>query len=484
MPKVRQSVPAAPVEAFTRLRAELDLPAGFGPEVEQAAATAAAAGPLDGAAVGRVDLGHVPFVTIDPPGSRDLDQALHLESRGSGLRVWYAIADVAAFVRPGDPVDLEARERGRTVYLPDGTVPLHPRVLSEGAASLLPDVDRPAVVWQVDLDADGAVVAHDLRRATIRSRARLTYDEAQTASAAPGSVAALLLELGRRRQELEWRRGGISLGLPDVRVELVDGRPHLRLRQQLPIEEANAQLSLLVGIVAADDLVTGGVGILRTLPDPRADDVDELRADARALGAPWPSEIDVATFLRTLHAARARDAALLVSATRTLRGAGYQALGPDVLPQRHGAVAAHYAHVTAPLRRLVDRYAHEVLLALHADVPVPQEVLLVLPTLPGAMDRGSGRAGAAERATTDLAEAVLLSSRVGERLRAVPVRKRGDEVEVRVVDPPVVATVRGHAPLGVEVTVRVASVDVPGRRIELVLDDGSAGRDGHGGRSG
>lgn len=465
MPAARQTVPAAPAAAFARLRAELDLPGPFPPAVRRAAEEAAAAGPR-GDHEDRTDL---PLVTIDPPGSRDLDQALHVEHRGRGLIAWYAIADLAAFVRPGDPVDREARARGRTVYLPDGTVPLHPRVLSEDAASLVAGQRRPALLWRVELDEDGAVTGHQLRRAWVRSRAQLDYATAQRATATPGSTAAALLELGRRRQEQEWRRGGISLDLPDQRVDLVEGVPRVRLRRQLPIEQANAQLSLLVGSVAARIMVAAGRGVLRTLPTPRDEHVADLRADAHALGAPWPADVDHATFLRTLHASTPRDAALLVRATRVLRGAGYLTLGDGVEPVEHGAVASHYAHVTAPIRRLVDRYAHEVLLAVVAERAVPDEVAAVLPALPRWMDVGGGRASAAERATTDLAEAVLLSDRVGETLRAVPVRHRDGWTEVRVVDPPVIGRVDGTPPLGTEVAVRVAEVDVEQRLVRLAV---------------
>src|SRR3954454_6735861 len=83
----------------------------------------------------RVDL---PFVTIDPPGARDLDQAMHLERRGEGHRVRYAIADPGSFIAPGGPLDRETHARGVTVYAPDAKAPLHPQVLSEGAGSLLP----------------------------------------------------------------------------------------------------------------------------------------------------------------------------------------------------------------------------------------------------------------------------------------------------------------------------------------------------------
>src|SRR5579885_1766844 len=148
---MRTSVPpVADIDVpLAALRAELKLPSVFPPDVlaEAAAATWDASG--------RVDSRDLELVTLDPAGSRDLDQAFLIERRGDGHRVHYAIADVAAFVRAGGLVDAEAHQRGETVYLPDGRVPLYPPSLSEGAASLLPGEDRPAVLWQLDLDADG-----------------------------------------------------------------------------------------------------------------------------------------------------------------------------------------------------------------------------------------------------------------------------------------------------------------------------------------
>src|SRR5581483_10869513 len=102
--------------------------------------------------------------TIDPAGSRDLDQALHLERTAGGFRFHYAIADVAAFVTPGSQLDEETRRRGETLYFPDVRVPLHPAVLSEDAASLLPGQLRPAVLWTIDLDRTGEVASVDVGR--------------------------------------------------------------------------------------------------------------------------------------------------------------------------------------------------------------------------------------------------------------------------------------------------------------------------------
>ena len=116
-----------------------------------AAAEDAAANPK----LPELDRTDIPFITIDPPGSKDLDQALHIERRGNGFRVHYAIADVAAFVEPDGPIDVEAHRRGQTMYAPEHRIPLHPPVLSEGAASLLPDQVRPALLWSIDLDERG-----------------------------------------------------------------------------------------------------------------------------------------------------------------------------------------------------------------------------------------------------------------------------------------------------------------------------------------
>jgi exoribonuclease R len=173
------TLPAPALEAgLQRLRAELKVPDGFPPEVEEEARTAAAAEPaLDG----RLDATDVPFVTIDPPGSRDLDQAFHAERRGDGYRVRYAIADVAAFVAPGGALDLEAHRRGQTLYCPDCRTPLYPTVLSEGAASLLAAVERPALLWTIDLDARGVQTNVSIARASVRNRAQLDYAGVQAA---------------------------------------------------------------------------------------------------------------------------------------------------------------------------------------------------------------------------------------------------------------------------------------------------------------
>src|SRR3954463_2150639 len=162
--------PAAAEEGpdFAAIRAEFDVPEEFPPDVLAEAERRAREPGLP-----ELDATDIPLVTLDPIGSRDLDQAVHLAARGDGFRVSYAIADVGAFVRPGGAVDAEARRRGQTLYSPDKRTPLHPPVLSEGAASLLPGELRPAGLWPTDLEAAGEPIRVDLRRARVRIRGQL-----------------------------------------------------------------------------------------------------------------------------------------------------------------------------------------------------------------------------------------------------------------------------------------------------------------------
>ncbi|WP_166140790.1 RNB domain-containing ribonuclease [Nocardioides ochotonae] len=475
---LHEGVAAASLRAgIERIRAELGVSPDFPPEVEAAARASAAAPMLP--TLDRTDLA---MLTIDPPGSRDLDQALHIARSGDGYLVHYAIADVAAFVRPGDPVDLEARRRGETLYGADAAVPLHPRVLSEDAASLLPDRVRPALLWTIEVDADGEGTDVLVERALVRSRAQLSYAEAQEqidAGTAPESLR-LLAELGPLRLAREAARGGVSLPLPDQEIS-VDGE-HWRLsfRRQLPVEEWNAQLSLLTGFAAATLMLHAQVGLLRTLPPPAPRDVLRLHRTAHALGIAWPAELLYPDFIRTLDPARPHHAAMVVACTRLLRGSGYAAFDGELPAQaQHAGLASEYAHVTAPLRRLGDRFAGEVCVAVCAGRPVPDWVREALPTLPGLLRDSARLAGAHERAVLSLVEAGILHERVGEEFAAVVVDVDDEDPrhgEVTIEEPAIEATLRAEEDLalGAEVRVRLVSASVEERRIELALVPGTA----------
>lgn len=474
MPLPTVSVPADVARAaLARLRDDLELPPAGDPALAAdalaAAGDAARRGPRTAERADRRDLD---LVTIDPAGSRDLDQAVHVVRRRRGWRVHYAIADVAAFVTPGDPVDLAARSRGLTRYLPDGRIPLHPTVLSEGAASLLAGEDRPAVLWTLDVDADGRLERTEVERAWVRSRRAYAYEEAGRELAdgtAPDGLVALR-GVGRARLADERDRGAVSLALPSQEVRARPDGWSLAYDAPLPVERWNAQISLLTGIAAAGLMAGSGHGVLRTLPPAAPDVVAELRHEAHAAGVAWPDGLAYAEWARDLDPAVPAEAALLTRAARALRGAGYLVLpaGPDA-HRRHEAIAAEYAHVTAPLRRLVDRYATETALAAAAGRAPADDVLAVLPTLPDAMAAARRAESEADRAVVDLVEALVLAPAVGRRLRATVVSVHGERRRVMVDDPAVVAELDGAAGAepGDVVDVVVAEVDVAERLVRL-----------------
>ena len=460
-------------QAVRDLQQELGVTHGFPEEVARVAVAAASAPRLP--SVDRTDL---PFVTIDPESAMDLDQAVHLERRGEGIVVRYAIADVAAFVRSGDAVDTEAHARGETLYGADAKIPLHPAVLSEDAASLLPGCDRPALLWTVEVDAAGEGTMVGLERAVVRSSAKLSYVEVQQRfdDGTVDPMLALLRKVGELRLRRETERGGVSLPLPAQEIDVDEsGSWSLSYRVPLAVEQWNAQISLLTGMAAAALMTRHRVGLLRTLPSADPRDLQRLRRTAKALGVPWPEALAYSDFIRSVDATSASGAAVLVAATRTLRGSAYVAFDGELPEERsHSALAAEYAHVTAPLRRLADRYTGEICLALSAGGAVPGWVRSRLPSLPEEMRSSARRASQYERAMLDLVEAAVLEKHVGTVFEGVVVSRddrnpRDGRVTIR--EPAIEGPVSGKVelPLGEEVSVRLVSADVSARKVAFEL---------------
>ena len=528
--------PAEVAQTLDALRAHYEVPTAFPPEALAEAEAAAGAWAQDGPARllddGARDARDLELVTIDPPGSMDLDQAVLLERLpvqagvGTGdapepsaaYRVHYAIASLATFVTPGGALDAELRRRGETIYAPDAATPLHPEVLSHGAASLLQDAERPACLWTIDLDDRGEVVSARVERALVRSRARLTYAQVQAAidgegalpQEAPVDLPELLAEIGRLRLEREAARGGISMTTPEQVVEVteaaevtepagdsesaesaeVPGPAGYRLAYRVPVpaEQYNAQISLLTGMCAARIMVECGVGILRTLPPARPEDYARLRRVAAALGIDWPAAQPYPELVRGLDHAIPAHAAFMEQAMSLFRGSGYLAFGvggvgvpaddeaSDSEEAVHSAIAARYAHVTAPLRRLVDRYGEEVCIAACAQAPVPEWVLQALPDLPGVMEQTGKRARAIGRGALTALEALVLRGHEGEVFDGVITSERDGRGELVLAEPAVVTEIRagkkaldGGLPVGERVRVRLLSADpTSGIRFQLL----------------
>ena len=531
--------PAEVARTLDALRAHYEVPTAFPPEALAEAEAAAGAWAQDGPARlladGARDARDLELVTIDPPGSMDLDQAVLLERLpaqagvGTGAaqepaatyRVHYAIASLATFVTPGGALDAELRRRGETIYAPDAATPLHPEFLSHGAASLLQDAERPACLWTIDLDERGEVVSARVERALVRSRARLSYAQVQAAIDGQGALSQevptdlpeLLAEIGRLRLEREAARGGISMTTPEQVVEVTEtaeatevpgavspaadpdsaespGPAGYRLAYRVPVpaEQYNAQISLLTGMCAARIMVECGIGILRTLPPARPEDYARLRRVAAALGIDWPAAQSYPELVRGLDHAIPAHAAFLEQAMSLFRGSGYLAFGvggvavpadddaSDSEEAVHSAIAARYAHVTAPLRRLVDRYGEEVCIAACAQAPVPEWVLQALPDLPGVMEQTGKRARAIGRGALTALEALVLRGHEGEVFDGVITSERDGRGELVLAEPAVVTEIRAGKrasdsglPVGERVRVRLLSADpASGIRFQLL----------------
>jgi exoribonuclease R len=192
-----------------------------------------------------------------------------------------------------------------------------------------------------------------------------------------------------------------------------------------------------------------------------------LRRSAHALGVPWPDGVTPSRLLAGLDPSRPEALALFVDATRLLRGAGYTAFNGAVPTiSTHAGLAAPYTHVTAPLRRLVDRFATEVCLAVTAGEDVPEWLTKALPLLPGLMGGSDTLASKVDRACLDQVEAWVLADRVGQEFEAVVLRADANGADVFVPQPPVMGRCTGeNLPEGERIAVRLVEADQERRKV-------------------
>lgn len=337
------------------------------------------------------DLRELPFVTIDEPSSMDLDQALFVEPDGAGWVVWYAIADAAHQVRPGTALHREALRRGATYYLPGLVIRMLPASLSEGLISLLPDVDRRAVVFRMRVGATGASEGCDIVRARIRSRLKTSYRDVQAwvdGGPAPSEDPAVMAGLvafggvGEARLRDAEGRGVVRVRRVEVSVDLDDtGARFVALRDlRRRVELWNEQISLLANSEGAEFLA-------RRAGDPRVQPIyrvmeppgraqlaglaERIAAIARAHGRgdAWIWDPDGAPLADWLDALPDDPVAQAIHRQVMLVG-GRAAFVPEPLP--HAGVGAEvYARFTAPMREIVGIYLHAELMQLLEGTPDP-----------------------------------------------------------------------------------------------------------------
>jgi ribonuclease R len=334
-----------------------------------------------------VDLRDLPWVTIDNRDSRDLDQALLVEERATGWRVRYALADASHFVQPGTALFAEALARGTSYYLPGFSIPMLPRVLSEGAISLNPGLDRRAMVFDVDLDHDGQVRSTRISRALVHSQAKLSYPQVQRAWDDPAGASLTrkpwgrslegLREVGRLRMADARRRHAVSFHRRESEIVLESGEPtgfRILTRERLEVERCNEQISLLVNIEGArflraahgDDRVQP---IFRVHPAPTPEALARFAAQTEALArlhgvdsGQWTwfrnQGVPLADYLDRLPHYPGRDRLAQAIERQALLTNERSSYGPDAAPH-FGVAAPVYARFSSPMREIVGIFTHK-----------------------------------------------------------------------------------------------------------------------------
>ena len=442
-------------DGLAAIRGQYQLPEAFPPEV-MAEAEAAVARPLSD----HRDRTGMHFVTLDPASSRDLDQAFSIEVHTASIICHYAIADVAWFVDDGGAMDREAWVRGTSQYLPDSKISLYPPILSEGAASLLADVVRPAILFSTRVEPDGQAHVERVERVTIKSRAKLAYETVQPSDLPDGFV-----ELNRRIAAAEDERGDSRSDPPEQEVVAHDGHYDLKLSPQNPAEQQNAALSLASNLAVADALLKARTGLFRVMAEPEGWALKRLRNTAKAMGIDWPKGREAPEMERILDPAAPHQAALLLAIRKASPGAAYAPFRDGVTPW-HAAMAATYAHMTAPLRRLADRYVVMAAYAVANGLAVPAAIGDAFARLPKVMARADALGGNIQRAVIDLAEAVVLKDRIGETFAAVvtDIDQRGPRIQLCGL--PIVSRLKGaEVAAGEAIKVRLDEADPETRKI-------------------
>ncbi|MGE5281482.1 MAG: RNB domain-containing ribonuclease [Chloroflexota bacterium] len=508
-------------EAVERLLAERlgrrGFPAALEVEAGRAAEVAAAS------ELRRRDLTELPTFTVDPATARDFDDAISARREQDRLRIWVHIADVAAHVRPGTPLDLEARRRANSTYVPGTVEPMLPRALSEEACSLAPGVERLAVTAEIELDAGGQPLAASFYRSRVRSRARLDYDQLDLLFAGrgepPGEIAEPLAVAREAAAALGESRGTTSLDVesfePEFRFDADGNVTGARTVAQTESHRLIERLMILANRQVAELLERKRVpAVYRVHAQPDPSRIERLVEQLHALGVPTPplrqglapgqagevaaaaSRLVVAEAARRGHGREAYTSLVLRSlmqAQYSDRNSGHAGLG---IPA--------YCHFTSPIRRYPDLLVHRALLAALGEgeeAPRAAEAREVAWHC-SEQERESARI---ERDADDVCAAYLLERELAERgeeagfegevsgtVRAgafvafggelgdvyegfVPARTMGEErFELNETETALVGRESGSAlRLGDPISVRVAGVDAPRGRVDLErVEDG------------
>ena len=381
---------------------------------------------------GREDWRSLPLITIDPADAKDHDDAVHAaqddnpENKG-GFIVTVAIADVAAYVRPGSALDREAVTRGNSVYFPDRVVPMLPERISNNLCSLRPLEDRPALAVRMILNADGKKISHSFHRVMMRSAAKLAYPQAQAAiEGLTDDVTAPLLEpvlkplweayhAARRARDI---RQPLDLDLPERKIILrPDGTvDRVIVPERLDAHRLIEEFMILANVAAAETLEKHRSALLyRVHDEPSTEKMRVLSEVLASIGIKIGSQgaLTPELFNRILAKVEGSEHQLFVNEI-VLRSQAQAQYAAENLGH-FGLNLRRYAHFTSPIRRYADLIVHRALIRALKLGPdgLPDAVLPDLPEIAAKISAAERRAMAAERETIDRLIAHHLVDKIG-----------------------------------------------------------------------
>ncbi|MFK7856126.1 MAG: ribonuclease catalytic domain-containing protein [Granulosicoccus sp.] len=326
----------------------------------------------------------LPFVTIDNPDSRDLDQALLIEREAQGFRVRYALADAAYYVRPGSALFKSALSKGTTYYTPTMAAAMLPTELSEGLVSLNPNVDRRALVFDMSVDSLGVVSRSTVVRARINSHAKLNYAGVQAwldsgvADSEPYHESLRLLqELGNILIFASAQRGVVSFDRTETQISVEGDPPRFEasIRERYDTERYNEQISLLCNMQGAEMLLAlSGISdatqaVFRVHDAPLRKNLNKLRTTLDALAEledqsdlwRWKKDQSLADYVESLPDDKPHRRKVRTVQRQIMQAQRASTFQPDA-GEHHALKAASYARFSSPMREIVGIFTHKELL--------------------------------------------------------------------------------------------------------------------------